>query len=254
LIYHEGRAYRVHKAKLPPNARSDDSARLATAVIYVCDNCGAAHQGLEPERCHACNASMGEVHPINNVLRIDNVETLPTERITANDEDRQRQGFEIQTVFTWPQRHNVLDVRQAIAADGTGPVLSLDYAPGATVTRLNKGLRRRKEKSILGFGIDPASGRWVGSADDADGDNPPDAPVKQRVVPMVQDHKNTLLVRLKDKALPDATMATLQHALARGLEIVFQLEEGEVLTEPVPARDNRRGLLAFEASEGAQDH
>ena len=33
-------------------------------------------------------------------------------------------------------------------------------------------------------------------------------------------------------------MATLQHALARGLEIVFQLEEGEIQTEPVPARDN----------------
>ena len=32
-------------------------------------------------------------------------------------------------------------------------------------------------------------------------------------------------------------MATLQHALARGLEIVFQLEEGEIQTEPVPARD-----------------
>ncbi len=36
-------------------------------------------------------------------------------------------------------------------------------------------------------------------------------------------------------------MATLQHALARGLEIVFQLEEGETLTEPVPSRERRRG-------------
>jgi hypothetical protein len=42
----------------------------------------------------------------------------------------------------------------------------------------------------------------------------------------------------------------LQHAIARGLEIVYQLEEGEIQTEPVPARDNRRGILAFEASEG----
>ena len=47
---------------------------------------------------------MGGIHPIRNVLRIDNVETRPAERITANDEDRQRQGFEIQTVFAWPRR------------------------------------------------------------------------------------------------------------------------------------------------------
>ncbi|WGS23994.1 DUF1998 domain-containing protein [Bradyrhizobium sp. ISRA463] len=45
-------------------------------------------------------------------------------------------------------------------------------------------------------------------------------------------------------------MTTLQHALARGLEIVFQLEEGEIQTEPVPSRENRRGILAFEATEG----
>ena len=45
-------------------------------------------------------------------------------------------------------------------------------------------------------------------------------------------------------------MATLQHALARGLEFVFQLEEGEMLTEPLPTRDRRRAILAFEATEG----
>jgi hypothetical protein len=45
-------------------------------------------------------------------------------------------------------------------------------------------------------------------------------------------------------------MPTLQHALARGLETVFQLEEGEILTEPVPSRDSRKAILAFEATEG----
>jgi hypothetical protein len=45
-------------------------------------------------------------------------------------------------------------------------------------------------------------------------------------------------------------MTTVQHALTRGLEIVFQLEEGEVLTEPLPSRDKRRAILAYEASEG----
>jgi hypothetical protein len=93
LIYHEGRAFRVYKAKLPPGLRGDDGGRLATDTLYVCDECGAAHAKDEPERCHVCNAAMGAVHPIRNILRIDNVETQPAERITANDEDRQRQGL-----------------------------------------------------------------------------------------------------------------------------------------------------------------
>jgi superfamily II DNA/RNA helicase len=250
LIYHEGRAYRVYKAKLPPGIRTEEGGRLPTTTIYVCDECGAAHNNDEPERCHACNAPMGGVHPIRNVLRIDNVETRPAERITANDEDRQRQGFEIQTVFTWSQRDGELDVSEAIASDNVGPIVSLSYAPGANISRLNKGLRRRKEKSIFGFGIDPTTGRWTGSPVEGDEDAEPDEPVRQRVVPIVQDYKNALLVRALGERLSEESMATLQHAIARGLEIIFQLEEGEIQTEPVPERENRRGILIFEATEG----
>ena len=57
-----------------------------------------------------------------------------------------------------------------MASDADGPILSLSYAPGATISRLNKGLRRRKEKSIFGFGIDPATGRWTGSPEEGDDD------------------------------------------------------------------------------------
>jgi Domain of unknown function (DUF1998)/Helicase conserved C-terminal domain len=248
LIYHEGRAYRVYKAKLPPNIRAEEGDRLTTDVFYICDECGAAHQHVEPERCHVCRAPMGGIHPIRNVLRIDNVETLPAERITANDEDRQRQGFDIQTVFAWPWRDGKVDVAESVAGDADGPILSLAYAPGATISRLNKGLRRRKDKSIFGFAIDPATGRWTGSKEE--GDDEPDRPAAQRVVPIVQDNKNTLLLQVPGPALSETSMATLQHALARGLEIVFQLEEGEILTEPIPARDRRRAILLFEATEG----
>lgn len=250
LIYHEGRAYRVVKAKLPPGVRNEEGGRLVTGTIYVCDSCGAGHEQVEPERCHACGEPMSGVHPIRNVLRIDNVETTPAERITANDEDRQRRGFDIQTIFAWPRRDGIVDVSSAIASDPAGPILHLDYASGATISRLNKGLRRRREKSILGFGIDPATGRWVGGVLDDDADETPEGPIKQRVVPIVQDNKNAALLRLAGEPLTPAAMATLQHALARGFELVFQLEEGELLTEPVPSRDGRHAILAFEATEG----
>jgi hypothetical protein len=249
LIYHEGRAYRVYKAKLPPGSRAEEGGRLATDVLYVCDECGAAHHRHEPERCHVCDAAMGSVHPIRNVLRIDNVETLPAERITANDEDRQRQGFDIQTVFAWPRRDGAIDATTAVASDAHGPILSLDYAQGASISRLNKGLRRRKEKSLFGFIIDPATGRWTGSKNEGDDDDPT-KPGQERVVPIVQDNKNALLMRIPGTALSETALATLQHALARGLEVVFQLEEGEVSTEPVPARDRRRAVLLYEATEG----
>src|SRR5690606_36187688 len=68
LIYHEGRSYRVSKAKLPPGFRTEDG-RLVTTTLYICDGCGAAHQVKEPERCEACQAPMGGVHPVRNAFR-----------------------------------------------------------------------------------------------------------------------------------------------------------------------------------------
>lgn len=252
LIYHEGRAFRVHKAKLSPEQRNADAGRLATKTLFVCDQCGAAHES-EPERCHVCSANMNGVDAIRNIVRIDNVETKPAERITANDEDRQRQGFEIQTVFSWTRRDGRHDVTSAVAQDKLGPILRIDYAPGATISRVNKGLRRRKEKSLFGFGIEPASGRWVASPEDGDDQNDqqsPDSSIVQRIVPIVEDNKNAALLRLAVEPQSTVTTTTLQHAFTRGLETVFQLEEGETLTEPVPNREARKAVLAFEATEG----
>jgi hypothetical protein len=144
-----------------------------------------------------------------------------------------------------------MDVSSAIAQDEHGPILRIDYAPGATISRVNKGLRRRKEKSLLGFGIEPASGRWVGGpAEGEDDDAPPDSAIVQRIVPIVEDNKNAALLRLATEPQSPVTTTTLQHAFTRGLETVFQLEEGETLTEPVPNRDDRKAVLTFEATEG----
>ncbi len=251
LIYHEGRAYRVHKAKLPAGLRSGDHGRLTTTSLWVCDQCGASHP-TEVERCQACSASIAEVDAINNILRIDNVETRPADRITANDEDRQRQGFDLQTVFAWPQRENETYPRSAVARDDDGSIMLIDYAPGTLISRVNKGLRRRKDKTVLGFGIDPSTGRWTSKPiEGPDTDDGPEEPVKQRVVPIVQDNKNAALFRLAaSETQSETVLTTLQHALTRGIEFVFQLEEGEVLTEPTPSRDNRKAILAFEATEG----
>lgn len=251
LIYHEGRAYRVIKAKLPSVARTGDGAELATKDIFICSNCGACHD-VEIERCHACNTPMAGAVPVERTLRIDNVEAAPVERITANDEERVRQGFDIQTVFSWPKRDGRVQFIEADFRCDDVSILKLQYANSAEISRINKGLKRRAKKSVLGFNIDPRSGYWAKSNDDeSDGDAPPDIVKPVRIVPIVRDQKNALLFRFSDPAAyAPETIATVQHAIMRGIEVVFQLEEGEILGEPLPARDNRRAVLAYEATEG----
>lgn len=248
LIYHEGRAYRVWKAKLSSESRSTDAVTLRTRTLYLCPSCGGAHEDAKPELCHACGASLAGVAGIPRILRIDNVETRPTERITANDEDRQRQGFDIQTVFRWPT--NTLDLTSVIANDGGVQFARFDYAPRAEISRINNGLRRRIDKAIRGFKIVVATGQWVGDDFEAALDPTAEGRHTERVVPIVHDRKNLAILRLLEAPPSPITMTTLQHALAQAITLLFQLEEGEIQTEPTPSRDDRKCILLYEASEG----
>lgn len=251
LIYHEGRAYRVMKAKLPSKARTSDDSELATKDIFICSNCGACHED-EVERCHACAVLMVDGIPVQRTLRIDNVEATPADRITANDEERVRQGFDIQTVFSWPKRDGRVQITRAEFRCGEASIFTLQYANSAEISRINKGLKRRKKQTVFGFNIDPRSGYWTKAEDEEpDVDVPPDVVRPVRIVPIVRDRKNALLFRFcAPNAYAPETVATVHHALIRGIEIVFQLEEGEILGEPLPARDNRRSILTYEATEG----
>lgn len=252
LVYHEGRAYRVVRAMLPLSQKDATSVevRVPTVAIRICTTCGAAHRNDEASMCHACGVSLGDAEIIRETYRIENVSTRPAERITANDEERQRQGFDIQTTFEWAIRDQVVDVREATAADAGDEIARLAYGAGATITRLNKGLRRRRNRKVHGFMIDPVSGYWAKNEDESPGLEDPTSSPRQRIVPAVQDRKNALLFRPVEPDLEETSVATVQHALLRGIEAVFQLEEGEVLAEPMPVRDRRTSFLLYEATEG----
>jgi len=117
---------------------------------------------------------------------------------------------------------------------------------------MNLGWRRRKEKSIYGFNIDTTTGFW--SRDDqASDDNKEyfekDARYVERITPYVEDRRNVLILRPGEQIEEDV-LVSLQYALKRGIEEEFQIEESELISEPLPHRDDRRAVLFYEAAEG----
>src|SRR5690606_38258106 len=119
----------------------------------------------------------------------------------------------------------------------------------ATVTRINKGLRRRANRTQYGFRIDPVSGYWAKNEDEAEETDPTAAP-RQPTVRCVRDRNKALLLPPSAPDPAQATLTTLQQAMLRGIETVLQLEQGESLAEPMPTRDERNGFLLYEAAEG----
>ena len=197
-IYHEGRAYRVVSVQVPASELEQGGGKLLTETVWLCKSCGA-RDFAQPERCHACENSEGFT-PVHDVKRIENVSTRPAEHITANDEDRQRQGFDIVTTFAWSRRGGEWDVTHSIVTDADGrPSATTKYASAATLQRLNLGLRRRRTLSDTGYMIEPSTGRWLNTEDAEDAavaaEEDPARGKPQRIVPMVEDHKNALLLQ-----------------------------------------------------------
>jgi hypothetical protein len=82
------RFYRLREqlAELAWRKKRDGVTRHSNPrILFLCPSCQGA-QEIKPEVCHTCSASLAGVAGIPNELRIDNVETQPIERITANDE------------------------------------------------------------------------------------------------------------------------------------------------------------------------
>jgi Lhr-like helicase len=264
LIYHQGRMYRVVRAKL--NVGSADhitgNSQLATISSLVCSQCGYGHlgeiNGAQPivNCCENCEAPLTEHDWVRELYRIETVETVPVERISINDEDRQRQGFELQTTYRFlPGPDGVIQQRKAEVKQGEESLALLTYAPAARLWRINRGWRRRKDKEQLGFYINPITGTWS-KQDEPGGDEDKgtdeallDKVPNQRIVPFVEDHRN-LLILAPVRELPLEAMATLQAALKRGIEMTFQIEESELVAEPLPKADERRALMFYEAAEG----
>ncbi len=228
----------VLRAKL--NVSSADhvsgNSTLATISTRICNQCGYGHLaeegGLEPvvNCCENCGTLLDDTDWVKQLYRIEPVETRPEERISVNDEERQRQSFDLQTTYRFlpgpdgisqQQRSQVVQTVNSNdnpadnnQADTASEVLAtLTYSPAARLWCINRGWRRRKNKLQLGFIINLFSGQW--RKQDDPGANPADreeaAPEKipnQRIVSFVEDHRNILILAPRH-ALTKTAMAIL---------------------------------------------
>ena len=281
LIYHEGNRYQVNRVILDAeDFESDpDGGSIITTSIKRCEACGYLHAdytGPGPDVCEHCSEPLPP--QTRNMFRLRNVSTRRRDRITSDEEQRERRGYDIVAAVRFARRQGERSVRErmlcATQTDGAprddGPAMRLSYGDAATIWRINEGPRRRANRAQLGFVLDIERGYWARDVDAAEGDadTSHQDPLSQRtvrVIPYVTDARNALLIEpvaqgsgqgspypvdLPPAELDIETMASVQAALTSALLVVFQLEPSEIAAEPLPSLDNRRQLLVYEAAEG----
>ena len=256
IIYHEGSTYRVHRTILTVRDEPvmNNSSKLSVQAVRICPDCGYGHFGDQKdyERCVSCGVLLEGGRTISNLYRIEQVSTRRATRITSDEEERQRQGYEMITTLRYSEENGKLRFFGVDLLDGEEHIMTLKYGPAAALTRVNLGWRRRKEKSIYGFSIDTNTGEWTKDAQaptDAEDDKVTEGKSLDRITPIVEDTRDVLIFQpLTD--LSDVTLVSLQYALKHGIERVFQLEESELAVESLPDRNKRTAILFYETAEG----
>lgn len=243
FLYHEGARYQINQVILPVDEGQDPT----TTRLKHCEACGYVHPvtaGDGLDRCEACDAPLPP--PLQNLLRLHNVSTRRRDRISADEEERTRYGYELRTGF----RFGNSGTHSAEVMSGPDLIARLQYGHPVRLYRLNVGWTRRENANELGFVLDVERGYWASNR--AMEDNDPADPLSNRllkVIPFVDDWKNALIVE-PVSTLSLVQMASLQAALKSAVQLQFQLEEQELAVESLPSRMERRRMLLYEAAEG----
>jgi very-short-patch-repair endonuclease len=249
IVYHEGSRYRITQVLLPAE-RSDDN-KLPTDRIKRCEVCGYLHQmaGSEAglDMCEHCGSALPTA--LDRLFRLRNVMTKRQDRITSDEEDRQRQGFEIRTAMRFATHDGAPASRRATVTNGSDPLADLTFAPSTTIWRINVGWRRRANKEKLGFLLDTERGYWATNQTETEDSEDPMSKSQEVVIPFVEDTRNVLLLTPKPTPGPNA-MASLSAAVKAAIQAEYQLEDMELAVEPLPSENDRRLLLFYEAAEG----
>ncbi len=254
FVYHEGSRYQINRVILPVGDLGDsDAERVLTRTAKVCPQCGYLHPitgGALIDVCDSCGSGLGV--SLQSLFRLQNVVTRRRERISSDEEERQRQGYELHTAVRFAGDGPVVGSAQI----GDDPIAVLSYGHSATIWRINMGWRRRKQTDPPGFILDLERGYWASRQDDPndDADRDPLSPRVERVIPYVDDTRNALIV--EPVGLPSAAedrlrvVASLEAALKTAVQVVFQLEDNELATHSLPSPVDRRRILIYEAAEG----
>jgi len=250
IIYHEGVHYCVNKVNL---AFDEATEELTQYTMKVCSSCGYGHlirEGVGPDNCESCSDPLLPTDEIRELVRLQNVTAKPLRRISSDEEERQRIGYEIRNAFRFGEVNGEPDCRKAEVSVGDRELATVVYGETATIWRVNMGWRQRKNDADRGFHLDIERGYWATNKAAADSDQ--EDPMSRRivkVVPYVEDRRNALTIEFSTNH-DVGTMATLQSAIKQGIQKVFQLEPNELSAEPLPSLDDRRRLFFYEAAEG----
>jgi len=244
MVYHRGQKYRVRQILVneAENALEDAKIALPSGMFLR-----GEQRALE--RCPFSNADLSDNtnrEILTDLLPMSEVRAERVERISCEEEERVRQGYDIDTYFAVDDG-NLSRIRRAVVRASEGPLLNLRFIPAAQLVYLNRQWRSRRDE---GFPLGLTTGEWKRERD-AVPPFPPGAEAVRRVKLFTTNTADALYIEpVAALALDPDGVLTLQYALKRAIENVFQIEPSEIGVSGM-GNEAQPNILLFEAAEGS---
>jgi hypothetical protein len=238
VVYHNGTKYRMEQLIVQDAAEKLDKAKISVNSGYYMDK-----DEFDNEICPFSGVSLDSNDSkeiFTNLLEMGETKSEEIERISCEEEERLSQGFNIQTYFSVPGGLDSITTGM-VQSDGSN-FLKLQFIPAAKLILINTKWRTVKED---GFPVGLTTGRWKKNNQEEQAEE------IRRVQLYTSDTADALYIEpIKALGLEPEGIITLQYALKRALENLFQIESNEmgVTSMGDPKQPN---IFLYEASEGS---
>ena len=256
-VYYAGERFAIRYAR-----PQTEDAEPVTRHMRVCPECETILMGddaQESAACPSCETPFDGTHPNPNAMEFPDQHAQPEEYITSDEEERRREGYEINSYYerSDPRKYDL---------EGDGIDARVTYEGSANIVVVNSGLRDSDE-DFDGFALCMECNRWLTSenqienhVDDDDSGcyaNASEDAIKRDIELFSEGQHDTvtLTTPLPSDVEPDRAeefYRTLKEAVYQGILVAFDLDEEEIETFVKPAI-GEHGLITiviYETSEG----
>ncbi|MGH7962454.1 MAG: DUF1998 domain-containing protein, partial [Candidatus Binatia bacterium] len=242
IIYHNGRKYRVSQLVVQDAESGLTEAKISKKAGYF-----LSAEQKDLEICPFSGLNLGDNANKEHLLDLMEMAESRAEeidRISCEEEERISRGFEIQTYFS-VDGGDFERVRKAVARTSENALLNLRYIPAARLVHVNYKWR---SQDANGFPIGLVSGDWRSSMPGPESKLTEDF----RLVKLwTSNLADALYIEpIQPLGLKPEGVVTLQYALKRAIEGIFQVEPNEMGVVTVGDQETPN-ILLYEAAEGS---
>ena len=243
VIYHDGSKYRIDRIMLSEAEAKLEKAKISPYTGYILMK-DQYNYNVDPMVGMELNQGMDKfTHP--DLVNMSETKAFELQRITCQEEERTRRGFDIRTYFA--VEGGFESITEAIVNVENEKLLHIHAIPSARLVKISYKWRSSPEN---GFALNLKTGYWQTKKQETEEGSNDDI---RRIKLFTTLTANALFIQpVESLALEGGKdgVITLMYALKRSIENFFQVEANEI-GATIMGEGEIPNLLIYESSEGS---